>query len=93
MKKKQQKVEVNSSNYTAIFQEESEGGYSVTVPELPGCVSEGDIFEQAYSNIIEAIELMIEDEPEIEKPQTRVRTFIVPVKIDRKNLSFGLANA
>ncbi|MBI4201748.1 MAG: type II toxin-antitoxin system HicB family antitoxin [Chloroflexi bacterium] len=29
------------------FQEESEGGYTITVPALPGCVSYGDSFEQA----------------------------------------------
>jgi predicted RNase H-like HicB family nuclease len=33
-----------------------EGGYWVEVPALPGCVSEGDTFEEALANIGEAAE-------------------------------------
>ena len=36
------------------------GGYTVTVPVLPGCISEGDTKEDALANIREAIELYIE---------------------------------
>ncbi len=43
--------------YTAVFQEELEGGYSVWVPTLRGCASQGETFEEALSNIKEAIEL------------------------------------
>lgn len=38
-----------------------EGGYTVEVPSLPGCVSQGDTLEEALANIKEAIELWIED--------------------------------
>ncbi len=37
-----------------------EGGYTVTVPALPGCISEGDTKEEAIKNILEAIELYLE---------------------------------
>ena len=47
--------------YTAILQREPDGGYVVTVPVLPGCVSQGDTREEALRNIREAIELYIED--------------------------------
>jgi len=50
----------NILEYTAVFQKAPEGGYSVTVPALPGCISEGDTFEKAASNIKEAIELYLE---------------------------------
>jgi predicted RNase H-like HicB family nuclease len=36
-----------------------EGGYTVFVPSLPGCVSRGDT-EEALVNIREAIELYLE---------------------------------
>ncbi|TET40289.1 MAG: type II toxin-antitoxin system HicB family antitoxin [Dehalococcoidia bacterium] len=36
------------------------GGYTVTVPILPGCVSEGDTKEEALANVKEAIELYLE---------------------------------
>ena len=47
--------------YTVILQREGDGGYVVTVPTLPGCVSQGDSREEALRNIEEAIELYIED--------------------------------
>jgi len=37
-----------------------EGGYTVFVPSLPGCISEGDTVEEALANIREAIELYLE---------------------------------
>ncbi len=37
-----------------------EGGYTVIVPSLPGCISEGDTKEEALKNIKEAIKLYLE---------------------------------
>lgn len=37
-----------------------EGGYTVYVPSLPGCISEGDTEEEALLNIREAIELYLD---------------------------------
>jgi len=37
-----------------------EGRYTVTVPALPGCISEGETREEAIQNIREAIELYLE---------------------------------
>ena len=39
-----------------VFQPSDEGGFSVYVPALPGCISEGDSLDEARSNIREAIE-------------------------------------
>lgn len=41
--------------YTAVFEREEDGGYSVTVPALPGAISQGDTLEEARENIKEAI--------------------------------------
>lgn len=43
-----------------ILEPSDEGGYTVYVPSLPGCVSEGDTEEEALHNIREAIELYLE---------------------------------
>ncbi len=44
-----------------IYLEPSEdGGFTVIVPSLPGCISEGDTKEEAIKNIKEAIELYLE---------------------------------
>ncbi|HAG09572.1 MAG TPA: HicB family protein [Desulfotomaculum sp.] len=37
-----------------------EGGYTVIVPSLPGCISEGETKDEAIKNINEAIELYLE---------------------------------
>jgi len=47
-------------SYKVIFEPAEEGGYTVYVPSLPGCVSEGDTYEEALKNIREAIEGWIE---------------------------------
>jgi len=43
--------------YTAVFEPDNEtGGFTVTIPILPGCISEGDTFEEAVKNIKGAIQ-------------------------------------
>ncbi len=46
--------------FEVIFTTQEEGGFTVEVPDLPGCVSEGDTLEEAEKNIQEAIELYLE---------------------------------
>jgi len=46
--------------FTVVYEQESDGGYVVTVPVLPGCVSQGDNREEAANNIREAIQAYIE---------------------------------
>jgi len=43
-----------------ILEPSDEGGYTVSVPALPGCISEGDNIDEALANIKEAIELYLE---------------------------------
>ena len=51
---------------TVVLEEQEEGGYTVYVPSLPGCISEGETREEALKNIKEAIELHLEpDEDEL----------------------------
>jgi len=47
-------------NYRIILRKEPEGGYTVIVPSLPGCVTYGDTIEEAIEMAKEAIELYIE---------------------------------
>jgi predicted RNase H-like HicB family nuclease len=47
--------------YTVVLEREPDGGYVISVPVLPGCVSQGDSREEALRNIREAIELYVED--------------------------------
>ena len=46
--------------FRVILEPNESGGYTVTVPLLPGCISEGETEEEALSNIKEPIELYLE---------------------------------
>lgn len=43
-----------------VLEPAEEGGFTVYVPSLPGCISQGDTKEEAIKNIKEAIELYLE---------------------------------
>mgnify|MGYP001609485352 FL=1 len=47
-------------NFTAIFEPAEEGGYVVYVPALPGCMTQGDTFEEAETMAKDAIEVYLE---------------------------------
>ena len=49
------KFQVIEDDITFQFEEAEEGGYAVSVPDLPGCVSEGDTFEEALEMIKDAM--------------------------------------
>ena len=46
--------------YKILLREEPEGGYTVTVPVLPGCVTYGKTLDEAIRMAREAIEFYIE---------------------------------
>lgn len=52
---------VREYRYTILLHPDAEqGGYTVTVPALPGCITEGDTLEEAIAMAKEAINLYIE---------------------------------
>jgi predicted RNase H-like HicB family nuclease len=55
-----------------VFEPSDEGGYTVYVPALPGCISEGDTLEEARANVREAIALWQEDDKEQTLPEGAV---------------------
>ena len=46
--------------FTVILEPQKDGGFTVSVPALPGCISEGENREEALKNIKEAMELYLE---------------------------------
>jgi predicted RNase H-like HicB family nuclease len=46
--------------FKVVLEPQEEGGYTVFVPLLPGCVSEGETDEEAMTNVKEAIGLYLE---------------------------------
>ena len=51
---------MNNLKYTVLIEKNEDDGYTVTVPSLPGCISEGDTWDEAIANITEAIEGYLE---------------------------------
>lgn len=82
--------------FPAIFEPCEEGGYAVTFPDLPGCITEGDTFEETLHMSKEAMSLHLwnlEDDGD-GIPKTRPRnpetldlsefesgSFVVPVEV------------
>ncbi|MBH8565056.1 type II toxin-antitoxin system HicB family antitoxin [Nostoc sp. CENA67] len=47
-------------NIKVVLEPSDEGGYTVFVPSLPGCISEGETIEESLENIQESILLYLE---------------------------------
>lgn len=52
---------MNILHYPAVFEPSAEGGYNVSFPALPGCVTFGRTFEEARQMAREVLELWLEE--------------------------------
>lgn len=70
-------------SFSVVLTPAEEGGFTVTVPSLPGCFTEGDTFEDAMAHAKEAIGLTIEElaarGEEIPQEQAPALTSVVTV--------------
>lgn len=48
-------------SYFAVFEPAVEGGYNVSFPDFPGCVTFGRSFEEAQDKAREVLELWLEE--------------------------------
>lgn len=46
--------------YPVVIHKDSDSDYGVTVPDLPGCFSAGETFDEALNEVVEAIECHLE---------------------------------
>ena len=68
--------------YTVVLLSEEEGGYSVVVPSLPGCYTQGDTRDEAIAMAKDAIELYLEDCKACNEPipdESKVEFLVVEV--------------
>lgn len=56
------KKQINELNYKVIIEQDEDGYYVATAPDLQGCYTQGKTMEEARKNIREVIELVLEDE-------------------------------
>ncbi|MBU6320945.1 type II toxin-antitoxin system HicB family antitoxin [Patescibacteria group bacterium] len=52
---------MTKQTFQLVFESDPQGGYTVTVPALPGCVTYGADMNEARAMAREAIELYLED--------------------------------
>jgi predicted RNase H-like HicB family nuclease len=66
-------------NIKMVIEPSDEGGFTVYVPGLPGCISEGDTREEALQNIKEAIDLYLEpvEDDYTPLPDTEITEFAI----------------
>lgn len=75
--------------YTAIFEPAEEGGYVVSVPAIPGCVTQGETFEEAVTNIKDAMQgcLAVLKEEGEDIPQEKSDIVITKISIANPAIS------
>lgn len=70
--------------HTVIFEPAQEGGYTVSVPALPGCATQGETFEEATAMIKDAMEgyLAVLKEEGQEIPKELSDIIITKISVD-----------
>lgn len=66
--------------YKAVLEMQDDGGFTVTVPALPGCITQGDTYDEALANVKEAIALYIESLEADGLPAPEEKHFILEVE-------------
>ncbi len=65
--------------YPAVFRQEDDG-YSITFPDLEGCITEGDTIEESYEMAVDAIGLYL---------QPKEGVFVFPTASNPKNITLS----
>lgn len=53
--------------FKVLIEQDENGVYVASVPELPGCYTQGKTLEEVRERIKEAVELVLEEEPDLKK--------------------------
>lgn len=61
------KQSVNELQFKVLIEQDENGLYVASVPELPGCYTQGKTLEQVRERIKEAIELVLESDKDLKK--------------------------
>ena len=73
--------EVIIMKFKVLIQQDEDGRFNASCPELEGCYSFGNTIEEAKKNIREAIQLYLDDMPEEEISSIRLKVEIAEVII------------
>ena len=76
---------MNKLFYPAIFHKAEEGGFWISFPDFPECLTEGDDMQQAYEMAVEALGLALVSRKE-EKEQIPIPSEIDSIQMDEGTL-------
>lgn len=51
---------MKTKQFVVVIEEDEDGGYVGSVPNIPGCHSQGDTLDELMDNMKEAVELCLE---------------------------------
>ena len=71
----------STMTFTVLVHEDRDGGYWAEVPELPGCMSQGETLDELEANIREAIEGVLEILAEDGSDVPQLRKWEIPVVV------------
>ncbi len=79
--------------YTAVFtQDLQDGGFVVTFPALPGCVTQGDTLEEARAMAVDALEAYLDSFRQLKEPiPTEPATLSAAPIVERVRASLKMA--
>lgn len=58
---------IKELQFKVLIEQDEDKMYVASVPELPGCYTQGKTLEEVRERIKEAIELALEEDPELKK--------------------------
>ena len=75
-------------DFTVVFEKDNSGGYIVSIPILPGCMTQGETFEEAEAMAKDAIKgycesLIKHGEPIPEEREEFVGKISVPISVGK----------
>lgn len=89
--KKTNKQSKKILEYTAVFEMEKDGRYSVSFPALPGCVTFGNDLDHAQEMAQDALELWLEHLLDSKEPipveKSKTKTYVSRMKVALANTS------
>ena len=62
---------VKELQFKVLIEQDEDKIYVASVPELPGCYTQGKTLEEVRERIKEAIELVLEEEPDLKQEKLR----------------------
>ena len=64
---------MNKLFYPAVFHKAEEGGFWISFPDFPECLTEGDEMQEAYEMAVEALGLVLTGRAEEKEEKTQIQ--------------------